>query len=61
MQNWVHCRDIFAFLWLRNPSLFTIHTREKKDIDMLYNNVDDLLVESLSSKMFLIHKLKPRL
>jgi len=61
VQGWVHCKDVFALLWKRNPSLFTIHIREKKDIDFLYNKVDDLLVPNLSSSIFFIHFLKRRL
>ena len=61
VQHWIHCKDIFAVLWKRNPSWLTVHTKEVKDIDQLYNNVDDLLVESLNKKYFIIHKFRPRL
>jgi len=60
VQHWVHCRDIFALLGLRNPSWLTVHTKEIKDIDQLYNQVDDLMVESLRTGYFLIHKFTRR-
>lgn len=60
VQKWVHSKDIFALFWIRNPSLLTLHKAELKDIDELYNSVDDLQVSTLRSKFFLIHKLRKR-
>lgn len=60
VQVWVHCTDIFALLWKRNPSWFTIHRKDYKDIDQLYNNVDDLLVENIRSTHFIISFLTTR-
>jgi len=60
VQKWSHCKDVFALFWLRNPSLWTLHSREYKDIDMLYNSVDDLMVDTLKTTWFTIHKLKKR-
>jgi len=61
VQVWVHCTDVFALLTKRNPSWFTVHRKDLKDIDQLYNNVDDLLVENLSTKYFSISFLSRRL
>lgn len=60
VQVWVHCTDVFALLWKRNPSWLTIHRKDHKDIDQLYNNVDDLLVENLHSSFFSISFLTRR-
>lgn len=56
VQRWSHCKDIFALFWLRNPSWLTVHRREYKDIDFLYNTVDDLQVPTLKSTYFIISK-----
>lgn len=61
VQHWYHYEDRFAFLWKRNPSIFTVHCEMEKDIDELYNTVDDLKVPNLSTKYFFIHRLKRRL
>lgn len=61
VQYWFHCEDLFAFLGKRNPSIFTVHRRKEKDIDELYNDVDDLKVPDIATKIFIIHKLKRRL
>lgn len=42
-------------------SLLGLFRREQKDIDELYNTVDDLKVETLATNYFLIHALKRRL
>jgi len=60
VQVWVHCTDIFALLWKRNPSWLTIHRKDYKDIDQLYNNVDDLLVANIKSTHFIISFLTTR-
>lgn len=61
VQRWFHCTEVFALLGLRNPSWLTIHRIDEKDIDSLYNNVDDMLVEVLRSNFFIIHKFKKRI
>lgn len=61
VQYWFYYRERFAFLGFRNPSLFTVHTEEMKDIDSLYNQVDDLKVPTVHIKTFFIHKFKKRL
>lgn len=58
VQRWSHCKDVFALFFLRNPSLFTIHLREYKDIDQLYNKVDDLIVDTIKTNIFFIHRFK---
>lgn len=58
VQMWFHHYDIFALLWKRNPSLLTLHRVEIKDIDYLYNSVDDLQVPTIANRYFTIHKLK---
>jgi len=60
VQRWIHCKDIFALLALRNPSWLSLHLKELKDIDQLYNQVDDLQVEVLKSRYFIIHLFKKR-
>lgn len=61
VQRWSHCKDVFALFWLRNPSLLTLHIRQFKDIDYLYNSVDDLQVPTLRTNFFSIHRFKRRL
>ena len=61
VQKWKHTRDVFALFGKRNPNIFSIHITEEKDIDELYNNVDDLLVNSLSHSTFFIHLWKKKL
>lgn len=61
VQKWYHHYDIFALFGLRNPSLFSVHRVEEKDIDRLYNNVDDLLVDTVANSYLFIHKFKKRL
>jgi len=58
VQFWFHHKDVWALFGIRNPSLFTIHAIEQKDIDCLYNSVDDLTVPNISVKYFFIHKWK---
>lgn len=60
VQKWYHVTDMFALLGFRNPSIFTFHKIEEKDIDYLYNSVDDLQVPVLKTKYFTIHPLKKR-
>jgi len=61
VQNWIHCTDIFALLAMRNPSWLTLHKKAQKDIDQLYNSVDDLMVDDLKVGYFTISFLTKRL
>lgn len=60
VQKWAHCSDLFALFWLRNPSWLSIHRRDEKDIDELYNKVDDLVVTTKKSSYFIISKFLTR-
>lgn len=60
VQNWIHCTDVFAFLGLRNPSWLTFHRKDHKDIDQLYNSVDDLMVDNLKTGYFIINRFTKR-
>lgn len=59
VQRWFHHENVFQIgknhCWL---GLFRI---KEKDIDFLYNSVDDLQVPDIKTKYFFIHKLKRRL
>lgn len=61
VQRWFHVTEVFALFGFRNPSWLTIHRIDEKDIDSLYNNVDDMLVEVIASRLFIIHRFKKRL
>jgi len=61
VQGWVHHKDVWALLWKRNPSWFTIHVQEEKDIDFLTNKVDDLLVPTIRTRTFWISLFSRRL
>lgn len=61
VQKWIHCTDVFALFGLRNPSWLSIHRKDLKDIDQLYNSVDDLLVDSIKKKYFIIHRFMRRI
>lgn len=54
VQNWIHCECVFQLG--RSPRIwFGLFLRKKKDIDELYNNVDDLKVTTLKTNFFFIH------
>lgn len=61
VQIWYHMEDVFALFAKRNPSLLSLHKRHFKDIDELYNTVDDLQVTNLKTNLFIIHFRKKRL
>jgi len=48
VQHWIHCSALWAF-WG-----FQMHAKEVKDIDMLYNLIDDLKTPSLSQSTYFI-------
>jgi len=62
VQKWSHCSDIFALFGLRNPSLFTIHKREYKDIDKMneMSGLDAMTIETIKETKFYIHRWKKR-
>jgi hypothetical protein len=61
IQWWGHCRETLALFGIRNPSLLSWHSYEIKDIDYLYNTVDDLQVPSIGSETFFISRFSKRL
>lgn len=60
VQFWVHHERIFG-IQRKGLELIAFFRAKVKDIDYLYNSVDDLQVPDLKVKMFLIHKFKKRL
>ena len=58
VQSWYHTEEVFALFGMRNPSLFSVHKESVKDIDQLYNTIDDLKVANLKTKVFFIHRYK---
>jgi len=58
VQRWFHHKIIFDIG--TNPVYLGLYWIEEKDVDMLYNSVDDLLVETIKRKLFIIHWLKKR-
>lgn len=61
VQQWFYCEDKFALFGKRNPSWLSVHYMHQKDIDQIYNTTDDLKVDNLGHKIFLIHRWKTRL
>lgn len=60
IHQWIHCERLFTLG--RDPRLlFSWHRLNYKDIDMIYNDVDDLKVDTITSKWFFIHYLTRRL
>lgn len=47
VQDWKHCYSVF---WL-------LHSCHQKDIDQLYNSVDDLQVDTIQKRHFITHPL----
>lgn len=62
VQRWIHCTDRFALFGIRNPNWLSVHTKEFKDIDMLYeqSGLDALKVDTVKKKWFIIHRFKAR-
>jgi len=52
VQVWFHHKEVFTLG--NDPIKFGIFQQETKDIDRLYNNVDDLVVPTLKTKIFFI-------
>lgn len=61
IQKWTHCQDVFALFGKRNPSFLTVHRAQEKDIDMIFNSVDDMAVPVVDAHFFTIHRWKRRL
>lgn len=60
IQAWFHCRNNFEIG--HSPRiLFGIYTMEIKDIDQIYNTVDELKADTIKSKTFFIHRFSKRL
>lgn len=60
IHQWIHCERLFSLG--RDPRLVISFNRKNfKDIDQIYNDVDDLKVETLASRWFLIHFFSKRL
>jgi len=60
VHNWIHCRNIFELG--RSPRIWLgIFKQEIKDIDYLYNSVDDLTVPTLKTKIRFIHHFSKKL
>lgn len=53
IHGWYHCEASFGFLG------FNLHRLLIKDVDEIYNTVDDLKATTLKSKLFLIHRFSP--
>lgn len=54
VQDWYHCKNILQIG--KSPRIkIGLFKKEFKDIDQLYNKVDDLIVPTLRTKIFLIH------
>ena len=58
VHSWYHCEEIYS---MNFPFFWGIFRLNCKDVDQLYNQIDDLKAETISSKNFLIHKWKKRL
>ena len=54
VHSWIHCKNLFQ-LGNSPRILYGLFTKEVKDIDCLYNSVDDLQVPTLKSNIFFIH------
>lgn len=59
VQMWFHFEEVLAFG--HDPVFLGLYRIKTKDIDFLYNSVDDLKVPDLKTKVFFIHKWKQRL
>jgi hypothetical protein len=54
IHSWNHCKNILQ-LGSSPKIFFGLFQIEEKDIDMLYNSVDDLLVDTIKKKFHIIH------
>jgi hypothetical protein len=55
VHSWIHCKNLFQLggsprIW------FGVFMKQIKDVDMLYNSVDDLVVPTLKTRIFFIHR-----
>jgi len=58
IQHWVHCERGFTIG--ADKVIMGIFFKHTKDIDMLYNSIDDLKCPTILTKWRLIHMFKPR-
>lgn len=60
VQCWIHCENLWQ--WGHGPRInfgwFKVH---QKDIDMLYNSIDDLKTPDIAVRSYFIHRWTPRL
>jgi len=56
VHSWFHCERGFTIG--SEPVIFGFFKLNVKDVDQLYNTIDDLKAETLTSKSFIIHKWK---
>jgi len=60
IQAWFHCETIFDIG--KSPRVwFGAYRMNQKDIDQIYNTVDDLKVDTIISNLFCIHRFSQRL
>jgi len=59
VQFWYHHKRVFQIG--KNKSIFGLYTWDKKDVDELYNSVDDLTVTTEKWRPFFIHLLSQTL
>ncbi len=60
VHEWIHCKNVLQVG--NSPKiLFGLFRAEYKDVDFLYNSVDDLQVPTLKSRLFIIHYFSPKL
>lgn len=60
IQAWFHCRCLFQLG--QSPRIwFGIYSLEIKDVDDIYNSVDDLKANIIKKRPFLIHRFSQRL
>lgn len=59
IHGWYHHEKVFGIG--KKLVLLGFFRQNEKDIDMIYNTVDDLKADTVKTRRFLIHKLKRRL
>lgn len=60
IHSWKHCKNLFQ-LGSSPRILFGVFQIQEKDIDQLYNQVDDLLVETIKTNIHFIHYFSKKL
>lgn len=54
VHEWIHCKNVFQ-LGSSPRILFGLFRREFKDVDQLYNSVDDLVVDTIKNSFLFIY------